>query len=217
MTPRYDAVIFDLDGTLLYTLPDLHSSLNAALRECGYAERTLDETRRFIGNGSRKLIERALPGEAENPDVDRVLAVYRRVYRENLVVGTVPYPGMESTLFALRDAGLRLGVATNKPHENARYIIDTCFPGLFAAVEGSREGQPLKPDPAPVLRALRTLGVEASRSLYAGDSDVDYYTAVNSGADSVLCAWGYRARPELEKLSPPAIIDSPGELLNIIR
>ena len=212
--PHFDAVLFDLDGTLLYTLPDIHSSVNAALAACGYPTHSMDDTRRFVGSGSRALMARSLGADVPAEEIDRVLVTYRRIYKENLVVETVPYDGMNELLAALRERGLALGVVTNKPHENAVYIIDRCFPGVFGVVEGNRDGHPFKPAPDAVNAALAALNISAERALYVGDSEVDFRTAQNAGMDCVLCAWGYRPRSELEKYAPLGIIDAPWELLN---
>ena len=213
---RYDAVLFDLDGTLLYTLPDIHAAVCRALALCGYAPHSMDDTRRFVGSGSRALVQRSLPAEAPAAEVDRVLRVYRAEYKAALVVDTVPYETIPETLDALRRRGLALGVVTNKPHENAVYIIDRCFPGVFGVTEGNRDGRPFKPAPEAVNAALASLGVTAERSLYVGDSEVDFRTAQNAGMACVLCSWGYRPRNELEKYTPTGIIDAPGELLTFL-
>lgn len=210
--PRYDAVLFDLDGTLLYTLPDIHAAVCRALALSGCAPHSMEDTRRFVGNGSRALVQRSLPPDTPAEEVDRVLRTYRAEYKAALVVDTVPYEGMPETLGALRRRGIALGVVTNKPHENAVYIIDRCFPGVFGVTEGNRDGRPFKPAPESVYAALSALGVPADRALYVGDSEVDFLTAQNAGMDCVLCSWGYRPRHELEKYSPLGIIDAPGEL-----
>ncbi|MBO6041335.1 MAG: HAD family hydrolase, partial [Oscillospiraceae bacterium] len=187
-----------------------------ALTLGGYAPHSMDDTRRFVGSGSRALVRRSLPPDTPEEEVDRVLAIYREEYRAALVVDTVPYEGMAEMLGALRRRGLALGVVTNKPHENAVYIIDRCFPGVFGVTEGSREGRPFKPSPEAVEAALAVLGVRAERTLYVGDSEVDFRTAANAGMDCVLCSWGYRPRQELEKYAPAGIIDAPGELLSYL-
>lgn len=216
MTSRYDAVLFDLDGTLLYTLPDIHAALIAALRECGHPTHTLDDTRRYVGNGSRKLVERSLPGGADDPDLERTLAAYKRIYRENLVVETAPYPGIPELLAELKGRGLGLGCVTNKPDANAKYILNKCFPGVFAAIEGSRDDRPLKPSPEAARQAMATLGAAPERTLFVGDTDVDFFSAQSAGTGGVLVSWGFRPRAELEKLSPDALIDAPAELLDYI-
>ena len=213
---HFDAVLFDLDGTLLYTLPDIHSAVSRALTLCGYPARTMDETRRFVGSGSRALVARSLGDGAPAEEIDRVLRTYRAEYKAALMVDTVPYDGMPELLQALRAAGVRLGVATNKPQENAERIIEHYFPGQFGAVEGTREGRALKPDPAICADAMAALDALPERTLFVGDSDVDFATAQNAGLACVLCAWGYRPREVLAELPALAVIDSPAELARVI-
>lgn len=214
--PRFDAVLFDLDGTLLYTLPDIHAALCRALTSCGHRPNTMDETRRFVGSGSRALVARSLGAGAPDEEIDRVLVCYRAEYKAALMVETVPYPGMEDALRTLHEAGVKLGVVTNKPHENAVPMIAHYFPGLFGVTEGSREGRAFKPDPAAAKDAMAALGVTKDRTLFVGDSDVDYCTAANTGLAGVLCAWGYRAKEELLKFPALAVIDAAAELPAVI-
>ena len=214
--PRFDAVLFDLDGTLLYTLPDIHAALCRALGICGHKANSLDETRAFVGSGSRALVARSLGEETPDEEIDRVLGHYRAQYKAALMVETVPYPGMEDALRSLHGAGVKLGVVTNKPHENAVPMIEHYFPGLFGVTEGSREGRAFKPEPAICFDAMRALGVEKERTLFVGDSDVDYLTAENAQLPCVLCAWGYRQREMLARFPALGLIDEPAALLKYI-
>ena len=213
---RFDAILFDLDGTLLYTLPDIHAALNRALTACGHRANTLDETRAYVGSGSRALVARSLGEATPDEEIDRTLIRYRAEYKAALMVDTVPYAGMCDTIDALYAAGIKLGVVTNKPHENAVPMIEHYFPGRFAVTEGSREGRAFKPDSAAPLDAMAALGVKKERVLFVGDSDVDYHTAANTALACVLCAWGYRARSELERFPALGLIDEPRELLEYI-
>ena len=213
---RCDAVLFDLDGTLLYTLPDIHASVNAALAMCGYGQNTLEQTRTYVGYGSRWLIEQSLPAESPREEIDRVLAAYRAYYNDHLVVDTVPYPGMPETLSALKARGIALGVATNKFHDSALRMMADFFPGIFGAVEGNIQGRPAKPAPDAALAAMSALGGVKERTLLVGDSGPDAMTAKNAQLACVLCAWGYRSREELASYGPLAVIDRPEELLAIV-
>lgn len=213
---RYDVVLFDLDGTLFYTLPDIHSAVNAALDMCGYGQNTPEETRRYVGYGSRWLIEKSLPEGAPRSEVDRVLIAYRGYYNDHLMVDTVPYPGIGEMLSALRERGAALGVATNKFHDSAVRIVNRWFPDVFGSVQGNIEGRPAKPAPDAALAAMSELGGEPERTLFVGDSGPDALTAANAGMDCVLCEWGYRTREELESYDALAVISRPEELLNYI-
>ena len=213
---RFDTVLFDLDGTLLYTLPDIHAAVNAALRQCGYGRNTMDETRTYVGYGSRWLIEQSLPEGTARSEVDRVLAAYRAYYNDHLMVDTVPYPGMAAALAALKKRGLALGVATNKFHDSAVRMMAWYFPGCFGSVQGNIEGRPAKPAPDAALAAMGELNGTPERTLFVGDSGPDALTAANAGMECVLCAWGYRTREELESYGPLAVIDRPEELPDLI-
>ena len=213
---RFDTVLFDLDGTLFYTLPDIHAAVNAALRMCGYGQNTLEETRSYVGYGSRWLIEKSLPEGAPRSEVDRVLMAYRAYYNDHLMVDTVPYPGIGETLSALRERGVALGVATNKFHDSAVRMTAHWYPALFGSVQGNIEGRPPKPAPEAALAAMAELGGTPERTLFVGDSGPDALTAANAGMACVLCEWGYRTREELESYAPLAVIRRPEELLNYI-
>jgi len=212
MVERPKAVLFDLDGTLLDTLPGLAASVNAVLRAHGEPERTLDEVRRFVGNGVRKLVARAAKGGEDRPDYTELLAEYRAHYLAHASEGSAPYPGIPELLAALRARGVKLGVVTNKDEDAARALMDKFFPGAFDVVCGGNAGRAPKPDPATPRAALAALGVAPAEALYAGDTDVDAATARGTGMDLRLCSWGFRARGDLEKLDA-MIVDAPGQLL----
>ena len=213
---QFDTVLFDLDGTLLYTLPDIHASVNAALEAFSYPLNTLEDTRAAVGYGSRWLIQQSLPVGSSPETVDRVLAFYRQYYNEHLVVETVPYPGIEDTLHALKAMGVRMGVATNKFHESAVKMRARFFPDTIEHTEGNIQDRPAKPAPDAALAAMEALGGTAERTLFVGDSDPDARTAANAGMACVLCAWGYRTYGELESCGPLAVIRRPEELLKYI-
>jgi len=213
---RFDTVLFDLDGTLLYTLPDIHASVNAALSAFGYARNTMADTRAAVGYGSRWLIEKSLPEGSAAETVDRVLAFYRQYYNAHLVVDTVPYPGIGELLHALKGRGVRMGVATNKFHESAVKMMARFFPDTIEHTEGNIAGRPTKPAPDAALAAMAALGGTPERTLFVGDSGPDALTAANAGMACVLCAWGYRTEDELKSYDPLAVIRRPEELLDHI-
>lgn len=207
--------IFDLDGTLLYTLEDLHASTNFALNSEGLPLRSLDEVRRFVGNGIRKLIERAVPPDTPPEQLERVFETFKRHYSANCMVLTRPYPGIPEALTALRAQGFRLGVVSNKADAPAKALIAHYFPDTFDSVVGERESVRKKPAPDSVLETLRSLGCTAEDAVYIGDSDVDGQTAANSGCDCVLVSWGFRSRNVLEAFDCP-IADDTAELLRLL-
>lgn len=212
------AVIFDLDGTLLYTLQGLHECANASLRRFGYPERSMAEIRRFVGNGARRLMERAVPDGTPTDDgrFEALMQDYEEELRLHGEETTVPYPGIPELLDTLLARGVKLGVVSNKPDSAAAPMIRRFFGERFAAVMGKKAGYLPKPDPRAVFDALELLGTDAAHTLYAGDSDVDYYTAKNAGLACVLVSWGYRDREELEKLPALALVDNTEALLKIV-
>ena len=210
---KYDAVLFDLDGTLLYTLPDMADSLNHALRQNGCGERTLSEVRSFIGNGVKRLVERSLPGGAAHPAFEAVWAEYKRYYSLHREDTTSVYPGVRELLAALKAGGTALAVVTNKPQPDAEPMVRRFFGGLVDVTEGKRSGRATKPAPDALFSALTQLGVSPGRAVYVGDSEVDLETAKNAGTDCVLVTWGYRDREQLELCGAAGRIDVPAELL----
>ena len=207
---RFDTVIFDLDGTLLYTLEGLHRSINFSLRSHGLPELTLSETRRFVGNGSRKLAERAVKGALER--MEAVHETYCAHYSAHAHEGTRPYEGIPEFLDALRHAGIKTGVVSNKPDCDAVPMIARYFGDRIAVTIGKKPEYDPKPDPRAVREAMAQLGAETERTLYVGDSDVDFFTAKNAGIPCVLVSWGYRDMDELKGCAALAVVDSAAEL-----
>ena len=204
-----EAVIFDLDGTLLYTLEDLKNSTNFALREFGYPERTLEEVRQFVGNGVRKLIERAVPDGTDTGITEEVLRVFKENYGQNMYNCTKPYNSIEKLLLELKQNGLKTAVVSNKFDLAVKELCKKYFGDLIDVAIGQRDDVPKKPAPDGVLTAIEELGVKRENCIYVGDSDVDIYTAKNAGIESVGCSWGFRSFACLFSASPSVIIDSP--------
>ena len=183
-------ILFDLDGTLLDTLQDLADATNFALRQFGYPERTVDEVRRFVGNGARRLIAQAVPAGA---DVEPVLETFRSYYNTHCRVKTKPYDGI---LEALEELGKRypMAVVSNKPDSAVKPLCEEYFPGIYA--RGESADCPRKPAPDMVFKAMEAIGVE--RCIYVGDSEVDVATAKNAGVPCLSVLWGFRDREEIE-------------------
>ncbi len=180
------AIIFDLDGTLLDTLGDLHAATNAVLTRFGYPPRTLEEVRNFVGNGAERLIRLAVPaGEEEN--VPRVLDAFREYYAAHCDSLTAPYPGIPELLRTLGEK-YPLAVVSNKPDNAVRELAKTYFPALYA--RGESADCPRKPAPDMVFKAMQALGAE--RCIYVGDSEVDVWTAKNARVPCLSVTWGFR-------------------------
>ncbi len=202
------AVLFDLDGTLLDTLGDLHAATNHVLRQFGYPVRSLDEVRRFVGNGARKLIEQAIP--AGEDTADAVLAVFQVHYAANCNDLTALYPGIPEALAALDQ--YPLAVVSNKPDRAVKELAKIYFPGLYA--RGESDDCRRKPAPDMVFQAMEALGV--SRCIYVGDSEVDVETARNAGVPCLSVTWGFRDRGVLEAAGAIHFCDDPRDLPHCI-
>lgn len=189
---RYQTAIFDMDGTILETLEDMCASVNVTMDHVGYPRRTMDEVRRFVGNGAAKLIERCMPAGAEDPRYPAALEFYRAYYDTHAQIKTGPYPGIPELLNQLSHEGVRLAVVSNKPDEAVRALTERYFPGVFPVAIGNRDGWATKPAPDSVYEAMRLLGARRESTVYVGDSDVDVDTARNAGLDSVIVTWGFR-------------------------
>ena len=220
---KYKCVLFDLDGTLLDTLPDLAGAVNYALRTHGRPERTIDEIRRFISNGVRKLIERSLFITENSKDTndyrvtdealfDEVFADFVQYYLDHVTDNTVPYEGMRKLIKKLKISGVMTGVVTNKREDAAIKLMDHFYPGCFDIVVGDTLERARKPAPDPVLHAMYMLGAFAWQTVYVGDSDVDFETAENAEIDSILVTWGYRTRASLVEAGAKVIADRQDEL-----
>lgn len=196
MQPK--TVIFDLDGTLVHSAPDLHLSANAMLSHLGRSRLSLDQVTGFVGNGIEKLVEWSLQatGGSEGANQKEAVSIFKDCYRQNLTTLTRAYPGVEQQLQHLQELGLRLAVCTNKPTSPARDICATLgLSGFFDQITGAEDGVPKKPDPTSLLSTIQTLGSDAQSSLYVGDSETDYRTAANAGVRFALFSGGYRKAP----------------------
>ena len=210
------AVILDLDGTLLNTLEDLTDSVNHALVQFGYPERTLDEVRRFVGNGARKLLERALPHEVSPQEFDAFYQCYDAYYKAHSEVKTKPYDGAVALLRALRARGLYTAVLSNKQDSAVRPLCAHYFPDLLVAATGPTADRRTKPAPDGVFYIAETLGVGTDEILYVGDSEADVQTGRSAGVKTVAALWGFRDRETLEKAGAVLFAKSPEEILNHI-
>ena len=217
MQNKFDTIIFDLDGTLLNTLDDLTYSINAALERCGYPTHTTAEVRRFIGNGAKLLVRRALAPIDEEQAVKTVLAAFNEIYGKNMKNKTAPYDGINAVLARFKQSGIKMAVVSNKPHFAVVPLIEEYFGQYITTAIGVDENTPEKPDPAGALKAVATLGSEKSRTVYMGDSNVDIFTAKNAGLYAVGCSWGFRDRDELLEAGADAVIDSPEQLLELFK
>ena len=212
---KYSTYIFDLDGTLLDTLADLAAAVNYALRQHGMPEHTIDDVRRFVGNGVRKLMERAIPDGEKNPDFEATFATFREYYMHHSLDTTRPYPGIIETLEALKAKGCRLAVVSNKMMAATQELCQHFFADTIEVAIGENEAAGIRKKPAPdtVFEALRQLGEEKDSAVYVGDSDVDLETANNSGLPCISVLWGFRDRDFLKQHGAKTFISAQSELL----
>ena len=212
---KYQTYIFDLDGTLLDTLGDLEASTNYALRTHGMPEHSVDDVRRFVGNGVRKLMERAVPQGADNPVFNETFTAFREHYMEHALDTTRPYEGILETLKELRRQGCRIAVVSNKMMAATQELCRHFFPDTVEVAIGEHEAEGIRKKPAPdtVIAALRELGVGKEGAVYVGDSEVDIETARNSGLPCISVLWGFRDRDFLLQYGAKTFISTPSELL----
>ena len=215
---KTELVIFDLDGTLLDTIGDLAAASNHMLRLRGLAEHTLDDYRRFVGNGILRLVERALPEALRTPAaVQAARADFLAFYIDHIDLETRPYAGIPALLEELARRGIRLAVAPNKFQAGTEKLVRRFFPAIpFVAVLGQRPDVPLKPDPAVVREILTQCGVPAEKTLYVGDSGIDIETARAAGVRSVGVTWGFRSRTELEAAGADRLADRAEAILEAL-
>lgn len=213
---KYEAVIFDLDGTLLNTLEDLMDSVNYALGICGMLGRSYEEIRHFLGNGIERLLERAVPNGSENPQFERVYTLFREHYGVHCNDKTDLYPGIRELLDVLKREGFLMAIVSNKYYEGVQILKEQYFKDYLQVAIGEREGIRKKPAPDTVLAALKELKVPKEKAVYVGDSEVDIATAENTGMDCIIVGWGFRTRAEQEAAGGKVFVEKPMEILQLL-
>ena len=211
------AVIFDLDGTLLYTIKDITAALNRALAACGLPTHSVEAVQGFVGNGIRDAVRRAVPEGTGEEVQEKVLDLYKEDYREHCAESTVCYPGVRELAAGLDRAGIAQAVLSNKTEATARKVVASFFPdGPFAHVFGRVGDRPLKPDPAAAVPVLEALGCSPSEAAYVGDSGTDMVFARAVGMLPAAAPWGYRSREELAASGAVLMPDGPEDLLKLL-
>lgn len=207
-------IIFDLDGTLLNTIADIANSVNAALWENGLPYRSMDEVRRFVGNGARKLIERCV--EDDPTKYDAVFSAFESVYGEDCINQTRPYSGIMALLRRLKAEGYTLGVLSNKPDFAVVKLCRHFFDGLLDFAVGQKDGVKVKPDPTLLLKELESVGADTSVCVYVGDGETDVACARAAGISFVGVDWGYRSADDLRAAGAELIACCPEELYSLV-
>ena len=210
----YNIFVFDLDGTLLDTLQDLANSVNYALRQHGMPEHTIDDIRRFVGNGVRLLMERAVPDGARNPQFEAAFATFRQYYMQHSLDTTRPYDGIPELIHELKARGCQMAVVSNKMMAATQELVHHFFPDIPVAI-GEHEAAGIRKKPAPdtVFEALRQL--EFGNAVYVGDSEVDIETARNSGLPCISVLWGFRSRDFLLAHGATTFAEHPLDVLKL--
>lgn len=215
-TPRFDTFVFDLDGTLLDTLPDLVVLTNAVLLECGFPERTSAEVLSYVGNGVKALMYQAVPQDADEEAVEAAMRRWKELYPQYGYRLTKAYEGIPETVAELKRRGARLGVLSNKFDAGVQEVVGAYLPGLFAVAHGESADIPRKPDPTGLLRTIEELGSAPERTVYVGDSTGDVAVARNAGTYAVGVTWGYHEAERLHAAAADLVIDDPRALLDLL-
>ncbi|MBQ8966973.1 HAD family hydrolase [Ruminococcus sp.] len=207
--------IFDLDGTLVDSLYDLADAVNTVLKAHGFDGHEYEKYKYFVGNGTLKLIERALPEDSRSPEmINSLHAEFTVQYEAHLADKTKAYAGIKELISALKSRRAKLAVASNKPDKFTKIIVEQTFgKGTFDVVLGKREGVPTKPAPQIMEDILKAAGVKAEDSIHSGDSNVDVATAHNAGIACIGCTWGFRTEEELAEAGADMTAHRPEDIL----
>lgn len=210
------AVIFDLDGTLLDTLGDLTSAVNAAMRHYQFPLLSESEVCARVGNGVRRLIAQSVPANTETHVIDDCLKHFQAHYEAHLVERTHPYQGIGAVIEAFHSRGVRMAVLSNKYQAAAERLISHYFPNRITLIRGEIPGIPRKPDPTSTNQILSMLSVQADEVLYIGDSDVDMQTAKAAGITAIGALWGFRDRESLMAAGAEHVVEHPEHLIQLL-
>lgn len=211
------AMIFDLDGTLLNTLADLRTAVNLAFAAYGLPQRSMEEVRRAVGNGIRKLISRSVPEGTDTATEEAVFLRFKEEYKLHCSDKTAPYPGIPELLRQLREEGYLLAVVSNKADFAVQELMEQYFQGLYDVALGETEGLARKPAPDMVEEVLKHLQVEKAAAVYVGDSEVDVETARNAGIFCISVTWGFREKEVLEACGAECFAGNTEELQRAVR
>lgn len=211
------AVIFDLDGTLADSLESIWYCANYAIGTCGFDPIPLEKYNIFVGDGADTLIKRCLAysGDTEGEYFEKAFLQYQLFFKEHCMYHVKPYDGIPETLDALKKAGIKIAVFSNKPHERTVDVVETLFgKDYFDEILGQADDRPKKPSPNGVFYLAEKLGVEIQDVAYVGDTSTDMMTGKSAGALTIGVLWGFRGRDELEKYKADVIIDKPSDILS---
>ncbi len=210
--------IFDLDGTLIDSLPDIEYYVNQTLEKFGYQRRSYTDVRKFIGNGARNLVKDCIGEEISSELLDERLAYYNRVYTSSGSPRTKVYDGVKELLYSLKEKGFKIAVLTNKPQETTDNVMQNYFGDVeFDMVVGYSEGRKRKPDKTETLNIINKLNSTIDETYFIGDGETDCLTAKNAGVKSISVLWGYRDKEFLQSFGAKVFAYSPSDLLDLIK
>ena len=209
-------VVFDMDGTVLNTLEDLAGSMNYSLKAVGLPERTVDEFRRFVGNGAKEALRKALPEGVPTDILDEMFPIFKEHYDEHCLDKTGPYEGILDLMKELKKRGYRMAIVSNKIDSAVKELNKRFFGDLIDVAIGEQPGVNRKPAPDMVETALKELGSTKEESVYVGDSEVDYLTAKNSGLPCISVLWGFRDKEYLIEQGAYCFADAPADIVDMI-
>lgn len=211
------AVIFDLDGTLLHTVPDITDNVNATLSHFGYPSVTESDVARFVGNGARNLIEKCVGVPVTSEELDERLAYYNKIYTECGSPKTALFDGISEVLCTLKERGYKIAILTNKPQMTTDNVYCNYLSEfIFDEVVGSSDTVKCKPDKTATLNILKTLDVLPENCYFIGDGETDVMTAINSGTKGIAVLWGYRSKAQLESAGAKVFASKPVDILDLV-
>ena len=213
---KYNTIIFDLDGTLLNTLDDLRDSLNEVLTQRGYPIKSLDEVRRFVGNGVKNLVRLSIPEDSSEDEVISIMDDFKENYQHNMRNKTRPYNGIMELLLDLNRFNYKIAIVSNKFDGAVKELAKIYFGNLVHVAIGETSEVKRKPAPDSIFAAVKELGSDLKSTVLVGDSETDVRTAGNAGIPCIGVTWGFRSREILRKEGADYLIDTPKELLTII-
>lgn len=214
---KYTTIIFDLDGTLLNTLEDLTNAVNYVLNKHNFPIRTIDEIQSFVGNGIRKLIERALPHKINDMEFEIAFNEFQNYYGIHCQDATHPYENVIDLLKILRQKKYNIAIISNKSDDKVQVLKDTFFKNLVDIAVGTKDFAKTKPNPESTLSIISFFKSNKENCLFVGDSDVDILTAQNAGIRCISVSWGFKSKDDLIKSGATTIIDNPLQLLDLLK
>lgn len=206
-------IVFDMDGTILNTIDDMHDSVNYMLRTYGYNTLTLDEVKSYVGKGIRVLVEKCLPKDIDEAKLEECFNTFSNYYDRNKNNKTAPYDGILDAMKEIRENGIKMSVVSNKYDKGVKQLAADLFCGFLPIAIGESEAVKPKPNPDGVLLAMDLMGASRDNTVYIGDSEVDYETAINSGLQFIGVSWGFRTEELLRSLGAEHIVHHPSQIL----